>query len=108
MELKNIIVSLEKRPFMYINNTDIYMLDTFINGYLYGKSDNLSPMEKEFRSSFHIWVQEYYDAPTSFPWCNTIYYYENNHYKAFEKFFDLYKRWYECVEGKKNETNSIN
>lgn len=99
MELKNLIISLEKRPFMYIDDTNIYMLSTFINGYLYGKSD-LSVMEQEFRNSFSIWVQEYYGASLSSTWSKTIYYYEQNHHNAYKRFFDLYKRWYESAEGK--------
>ncbi len=103
MELKNLIISLEKRPMMYINNTDIFMLSTFINGFLLGKSD-LSKIEKAFVSDFHNFVQEFYEVSYNLPWWNMIYCLEGNHHKAFERFFDLYKRWYENYRAK-DETN---
>lgn len=99
MELKDFIISLEKRPFMYISSNDIFMLSAFIIGYLIGR-DNLSPMEEKFSKDFHTWVQNYYECPNNLSWWNIIYHYEGNHNKAFERFFDLYKRWYESNEAK--------
>jgi len=97
MELKELILNIEKRPQMYINDLNIHMLSTFINGYLFGKND-LSVKEESFRRDFSNWIISYYDASLQKSWNDTIYYYEGNHNKSIETFFDLYKRWYEHLE----------
>jgi len=100
MELKELIVNIEKRPQMYINDLNIHILETFLGGYLFGRSCNqeLNVMDNAFRRDFNAWIANYYNAPLQTAWNNTIYYYEGNHNKSLERFFDLYKRWYENTE----------
>ena len=97
MELKELIINMEKRPQMYITNLNIHILSTFIDGYLFGKKD-LTSMEAIFQKSFSEWIVNYYDASLQKAWNETIYYYEGNHNKSMEAFFNLYKRWYESIE----------
>jgi len=97
MGLKKLIISIEKRPQMYINNINIHTLSVFISGYLFGKGD-LSNMDEAFQRDFSTWVTNYYGASIQNSWSDTIYYYEGNHNKSVECFFDLYKRWYESEE----------
>jgi len=103
MELNKLIDLMEKRPLMYMKNYDIEMLSTFIDGFLYGKSvsSNVSIDEDLFRPNFSFWVQEYYgEKPTSHGWASVILYHEGSHRKAVEKFFELYKEWYENPENR--------
>jgi len=100
MELKELIINIEKRPQMYINDLNIHILETFLGGYLFGKSSNqeLNDMDKAFQRDFNTWIANYYDAPLQTTWDKNIYYYERNHNKSLESFFDLYKRWYESTK----------
>ena len=100
--LHEFIQSMEKRPLMYLNDYNIDVLRAYLQGYFGGRyeTNNLDEDDESF-GNFSFWVQEYYgEELTSHGWASVILYHEGSHRKAVEKFFELYKEWYENPENR--------
>ena len=99
MKFHELIQSMEKRPIMYINDYNIDVLNAYISGF-FGGQEFPDPNDEPFRN-FSFWVQEHYgEKLSSHGWASVILYHEGSHRKAVEKFFELYKEWYENPENR--------
>ncbi|MFP3597736.1 hypothetical protein [Chryseobacterium sp. SIMBA_029] len=74
MTIHEILPYIEQRPLMYLKTKDIYLLDSFIGGYLscqqiHDKNFN----DINFQSDFHEWLRKKFNFDLGFTWADYIF-----------------------------------
>lgn len=74
MDIFDVLEHLECRPLMYLRTKDIYLLDSYIGGFLTCKF-MLKKTEKElnFQTEFHEWIRLKYNFERGYTWADYIF-----------------------------------
>jgi len=73
-DLLRFILEIEKRPGLYIGNTDLTCLCHFLNGYIWAKLENAENeyFGKWLNDDFRIFLVEKYNDNRTFSWAHLI------------------------------------
>lgn len=85
MSLSQVIAELEKRPLMWLPEKHIMYLETFLNGYLFGKSKST---ENELLTKFNRYIEKKYEIKTTHGWARNIYHMSSDPHAALDMFFE--------------------
>lgn len=92
-DLYDLCKQIEKKPAMYVGGQSIFLLEAFINGYLWARSELDIPSterENDFFENFHNWLEKRLDARTSTKsWSSIILFRSFSEKHALENFFSL-------------------
>ena len=109
-DLYDLCKQIENRPAMYVGGQSIFLLESFINGYLWARSELGIPSterENDFFENFHNWLEERLDARTSTKsWSSIIVFRSFSERQALENFFVLLEEFinrHENFESKKEQ-----
>ncbi len=92
LELYDLIRNIQKRPAMYLGQTSISHLRTFLAGYFlarYQLEEAETQQEKHF-ANFQTWIQEKFKITSSQSWDKIILFFSQDEHKALEQFFELF------------------
>lgn len=95
--LPEVIVEIEKRPLMWLPEKHIKYLDSFLDGYIYGKNCKETC---EFMSGFNQFVEKKYSITTTHGWMRNINHMSSDSHHALEKFFELFNEYMSNVSEK--------
>ncbi|MGE8525343.1 hypothetical protein [Chryseobacterium rhizosphaerae] len=74
MTIHEILTHIEQRPLMYLKTKDIYLLDSFIGGYLSCQQiHDTNFNDIDFQSSFHEWLRLKFNLDLGFTWADYIF-----------------------------------
>lgn len=71
-ELLRFILEIEKRPGLYIGNTDLKSLGHFLGGYIFAKSESNEGFGRWLYEDFRVFLVERYNDNRSFNWPHLI------------------------------------
>lgn len=111
-DLYDLCKQIEKKPAMYVGGKSIFLLESFINGYLWARSELDIPSterENDFFENFHNWLEERLDARTSTKsWSSIILFRSFSEENALENFFILLEEFINRHEKFDPEEEGIN
>jgi len=70
--LLNLLVEIEKRPGLYIGNTDLTCLSHFLGGYCFAKTEDNSEFGKWLNNDFRVFLAERYNDNRTYNWARLI------------------------------------
>ena len=83
---------IKQRPGMYLGQTSLSALFSFISGYELAREElGILPtqLEEDFHRGFQQWLQKRFEIQTVNSWAKIILFYSRNEQEAFEYFFEL-------------------
>jgi len=86
-----ILMKIEKNPLLYLDEKDLRLLHSFIDGYLICEADNNQNESMMFFESFKNYFNGIYGLRSYFGWCSILR--QESHSEeeeAFDKFFELF------------------
>lgn len=94
-DLYELLDMMRERPGMYLGGNSIYRLESFINGYLFARTEMglESTMEELDFGEFHDWIQEELKLKTTKSWSSMILFVSYDEKDALKRFFDLFDRF---------------
>lgn len=87
--IKNILMEIEKRPFLFFKEKDLRLLHCFIDGYLTCEYDNNRNESHMLFQSFRKYFQGIYGLSTRC-WSSILRQESQSEEEAFDKFFELF------------------
>lgn len=91
-DLYDLLKKIEKKPAMYVGGQSIFLLESFINGYVLARDELNIPStdrENDFFENFHSWLQQRLDVKTTKSWSSIILFRSFSEKNALENFFSL-------------------
>ena len=101
--ITNILIEIEKRPFLFFKEKDLRLLYCFIDGYLTCEYDNNRNESWIFYESFKKYFQGIYGLSAR-GWCSILRQESQSEEEAFDKFFELFNAFLNTKEN----VNTIN
>ena len=86
--LVEFISTIQSRTPMYIGGRTIIHLKAFIDGWFYGKEEEID--DSYLLDDFQEWIQKKYNIRSSHSWDRIIAFYSTDECKALENFFQLF------------------
>ena len=71
-ELQKLFFQIEKRPALYIGNTDLMCLGNFIGGYCFAKREENHDFGKWLYDDFRLYLAQKYNDDRTFNWYGLI------------------------------------
>ncbi|BDA68919.1 hypothetical protein RIVM261_016740 [Rivularia sp. IAM M-261] len=89
------IQRIKQRPGMFLGQSSITRLRSFLDGYTASRQDlGLSVTEEEIKfSQFQSWVQERFKITSSHGWDSIILFYSADEKDALNNFFELFEKF---------------
>ena len=95
--ITNILMEIEKRPYLFFEEKDLRLLNCFIDGYMTCEYDNNQSEAYMFFQSFHKYFQGIYGLSTR-GWCSILRQESQSEEEAFYKFFELFNAFLNTKE----------
>ena len=95
--ITNILMEIEKKPFLFFKEKDLRLLQCFIDGYLTCEYDNNQNESLMLFQSFRKYFQGIYGLSTR-GWCSILRQESQSEEEAFDKFFELFNAFLNTKE----------
>jgi hypothetical protein len=95
IELYDLIHNIEKRPAMYLGQSSITHLSSFLAGYNFARHQLGIPeteQEQKF-SNFQAWIQQRFKINSSQSWEKIILFFSQDEHHALSQFFTLFNEF---------------
>jgi hypothetical protein len=91
-DLYDLLKKIEKTPAMYVGGQSLFLLESFMNGYVLARDELNIPStdrENDFFDNFHNWLQQRLDVKTTKSWSSIIFFRSFSEKNALKNFFYL-------------------
>lgn len=95
VDLYDLIGNIQKRPAMYLGQSSITHLRTFLSGYFFARRQldaSQTEQEKQF-SNFQTWIQQKFNITSNQSWDKIILFFSPDEQTALKQFFDLFNEF---------------
>lgn len=76
---------------MYLGGRTITHLKAFLDGWLYGKEEEITDVQ--LLDEFQAWIQDKYNVKGSQSWAKVILFHSADEYAALDNFFELFNKF---------------